>query len=76
MKFCFVSMAYIHMRSVSIFIFIVAIFILQFLFITADQSGNYRIDRNDPRTPPSPKGNPPRSMIPPESGSPPPPAYT
>ncbi|KAJ0433658.1 hypothetical protein HanIR_Chr17g0872711 [Helianthus annuus] len=40
------------------------------------QSGNYRIDRNDPRTPPSPKGNPPRSMIPPESGSPPPPAYT
>ncbi|KAJ0813311.1 hypothetical protein HanPSC8_Chr17g0771951 [Helianthus annuus] len=73
MKFGFVSMAYIHMRSVSIFIFIVAIFIFQFLFITADQSGNYRIDRTDPRRPPAPKGSTPRSMKP---DSPPPPVYT
>ncbi|MFS8018037.1 hypothetical protein Hanom_Chr15g01387441 [Helianthus anomalus] len=61
-------MASINIRSVFIFFFISAIFVLQLLFITADGSGGFRTARYDPRTPPTPQAN----MMPPESSSPPP----
>ncbi|KAL4569387.1 hypothetical protein LXL04_025023 [Taraxacum kok-saghyz] len=75
-------MASIKERSVSIFfIFICAIFIMQvaFIFTAADQGRVFRrIARSNPIKPPSPKGNPPRSMIPPllDTPPPPPPIYT
>ncbi|KAK1437646.1 hypothetical protein QVD17_03440 [Tagetes erecta] len=50
-------MACINRRSVFIFIFIAAIFIMQLLLITADEGGEYKTERYDPRTPPTPKGN-------------------
>ncbi|KAD3642328.1 hypothetical protein E3N88_31552 [Mikania micrantha] len=71
-------MAYVNknMRS-SIFIFVAAmLIILQLLLTTADQSGEFKPERYDPRTPPPPSGNIVHHYIPPELNSPPPPIYT
>ncbi|KAI3729408.1 hypothetical protein L6452_18065 [Arctium lappa] len=66
-------MASINITQVSFFLlFIAAIFIMHLLLITADQSGEFRTERYDPRTPPTPQGNIERGMFPPESSSPPP----
>nr|GFA15121.1 hypothetical protein LSAT_3X56841 [Tanacetum cinerariifolium] len=69
-------MASLNIRNVSIIMILVAaIFVMQLVLISADQSGEYRTERYDPRTPPTPQGNMHHGMIPPEL-SPPPPVYT
>ncbi|KAI7758130.1 hypothetical protein M8C21_010577 [Ambrosia artemisiifolia] len=61
-------MASINIRSVFIFVFIATIFVLQLLLVTADGNGKFRLERYDPRTPPTPQAN----TIPSEPSSPPP----
>ena len=68
-----ISLIYIIKNQHMVMDFTLLWYILHNIVVNnADQSGEFKVERYEPRTPPTPQGNVERGMFPPELSSPPP----